>query len=254
MATNQLQPMSVGEILDAALNLMRSNFSVLIAIVVACQGVQAVLGVYVEQAGGAREHPLLYVVTQILTYIGYLLTTGATVYVVSESLLGRQPTFAQALAFARRKMGRIFFSGLAAGLVTVLAFLLLIIPGIVVACGFAVTVQAAVLEDLPDATSALGRSWDLTKGYKGKALTLGFVMFVLLFLVVLGLGLALGIVAAFIKFLTVPALIAVALLSLLIYPLMSCTFTLLYYDLRVRKEAFDLELLSQHLGALAAGG
>jgi len=28
-----------------------------------------------------------------------------------------------------------------------------------------------------------------------------------------------------------------------------CVFTLMYYDLRVRREAFDLELLSQHLSA-----
>jgi len=39
---------------------------------------------------------------------------------------------------------------------------------------------------------------------------------------------------------------------LFFYPFTSCVFTLFYYDLRVRKEAFDLELLSQHLGIAAA--
>jgi len=35
--------------------------------------------------------------------------------------------------------------------------------------------------------------------------------------------------------------------SLLIYPVISCVFTVFYYDLRVRKEGFDLEMLSQAL-------
>ena len=38
-----------------------------------------------------------------------------------------------------------------------------------------------------------------------------------------------------------------ACVSLLIYPLISCVFTLFYYDLRVRKEGFDLEMLSHQL-------
>jgi len=39
-----------------------------------------------------------------------------------------------------------------------------------------------------------------------------------------------------------------ACVSLLIYPVISCVFTVFYYDLRVRKEGFDLEMLSRQLG------
>ena len=42
-----------------------------------------------------------------------------------------------------------------------------------------------------------------------------------------------------------------AVVSLAIYPVLSCVFTLFYYDLRVRKEAFDLEMLGRQLGAIA---
>jgi len=47
-------------------------------------------------------------------------------------------------------------------------------------------------------------------------------------------------------------MIGFALVFLFLYPFTSCVFTLFYYDLRVRKEAFDLELLSRHLGIAAA--
>jgi len=38
-----------------------------------------------------------------------------------------------------------------------------------------------------------------------------------------------------------------ALLSSLIWPLFYCVLTVAYYDLRVRKEAFDLEVLAAGL-------
>ena len=40
-----------------------------------------------------------------------------------------------------------------------------------------------------------------------------------------------------------------AALPILLTPLFSCVLTLLYYDLRVRREAFDLEVLNEQLGA-----
>ena len=40
-----------------------------------------------------------------------------------------------------------------------------------------------------------------------------------------------------------------AALPVVLTPLFSCVLTLLYYDLRVRREAFDLEVLSEQLGA-----
>ena len=43
-----------------------------------------------------------------------------------------------------------------------------------------------------------------------------------------------------------------AFVSLFVYPVISCVFTLFYYDLRVRKEGFDLEILAKQLG-LGAG-
>ena len=48
-----------------------------------------------------------------------------------------------------------------------------------------------------------------------------------------------------------------ALLIIPIYPLLAVVSTLLYYDLRIRKEGFDLEVMSRELGApagTAAGG
>jgi hypothetical protein len=41
--------------------------------------------------------------------------------------------------------------------------------------------------------------------------------------------------------------VILALVPIVLTPLLSCVFTLLYYDLRIRREGFDLQILSQHL-------
>src|SRR5574341_912934 len=245
MATYQMRPMSIGEILDGSFNMLRQHFGLFFSLSVVCLGVPTAISFYINFAGGGVEHLGLQLFNTLLQALGYLLLSGASVWVVSEAYLGRAPTLGSALSFATGKMGAVFVSGLAAGIVTFLACLLLIIPGIIVACGYAVTVQAAVLEELASSTDALGRSWALTKGFKGKAFLLWLVMFVLLFVVFVGLAFMVGVATALLKVLVVPAMILFALIILMIYPFTSCVLTLFYYDLRVRKEAFDLELLDR---------
>ena len=40
-----------------------------------------------------------------------------------------------------------------------------------------------------------------------------------------------------------------SLLGIVLAPILPCALTLLYYDLRVRREAFDIQVLSEQLGA-----
>jgi len=112
----------------------------------------------------------------------------------------------------------------------------------------AVAAQVAALEPLRSSTDALRRSWTLTQGFKGKALALWIVSFALILAVIAGLSFLGGIVAGLVGGLDVAVSVLLALVSLLIYPLIACVFTLFYYDLRVRKEGFDLEVLSGQLG------
>jgi hypothetical protein len=39
-----------------------------------------------------------------------------------------------------------------------------------------------------------------------------------------------------------------SLIGIVLAPILPCVLTLLYYDLRVRREAFDLQILSEQLG------
>ena len=251
MATTQLRPMSMGEILDASFALLRHHAGVFFGIALVCQGVPTALSLFVQFGGGPARYFWLTALGQILSMIGYLLVTGASIRVVSQGYLGQDPGMAEALNFAFGKLGRTLSAGLSDGILAFLATLLLIIPGIVVACGLAVAVQAAVLEPLSSGSDGVGRSWKLTKGFKGKAFGLYAIVIVLFFLFIFGFGVVAAIAAALFRPLIVPAVVGMGLVFLFLYPFTSCVFTLFYYDLRVRKEAFDLELLSQNLGIAA---
>ena len=251
MATTRLRPMSMGEILDASFALLRHHAGVFFGIAIVCQGVPTALGLFVQFAGGATQHFGLWALGQVLSMVGYLLVSAASIRVVSQAYLGHDPGMAEALNFAFGKLGRTLSAGLAATILAALATLLFIIPGIVVACGLAVAVQAAVLEPLSSGLDGVGRSWRLTKGFKWRAFGLFCVVFVLFLLFLLGFGLLAGIAAFLFRALLVPAVVGLGLVSLFLYPFTSCVLTLFYYDLRVRKEAFDLDLLSQQLGIAA---
>jgi hypothetical protein len=276
MATYELRAMSVGEILDGAFTLLGRHFGKLLTVAIICLAIPLALGVYVESAGGVLLRPGLWLLSQLLSVLGYLLVSGATVWIVAEAYLGRPASAVDALRFAAGKMWPIFVVFLGTTIVLVLslvpmvlaiwgsfmafgagggpAFLIGLLLGlalcalpIIVMAGLAVVVQAVVLEKLPSSVSALGRSWTLTAGHRGKVVLLWLVIGALFGAVVMGIGLIVGLPGqpgggA------VAASALVSLLTLLLYPLSSCVFTLLYYDLRVRKEAFDLELLSQQVG------
>jgi hypothetical protein len=248
MATTRLRPMSMGEILDASFALLRHHAGVFFGIAIVCQGIPTALNLYVRFAGGPSQHFGLAALGQLLSMFGYLLVSGASIHVVSEAYLEHDPSMGEALSFAFAKLGRTLIAGLSAGILVILAALLFIIPGIVVACGLCVTVQAAVLEPLNSGSDGVGRSWSLTKGFKGKAFGLFCVSTVLFFLFLIGFGIVGAIAAAVFRPLLIPAVIGLGLISLFVYPFTSCVFTLFYYDLRVRKEAFDLEVLSRNLG------
>jgi hypothetical protein len=279
MATYQLRPMSVGEILDGALHHLRSHFGTLFTIALLCLAVPSVIEVYLLNAFGQMAflaRPILFGSALLLEVIGFVLATGAVVRVVSDAHLGRSTTVGQALGFSARKLGAILVAGLSVSLILGItmapvgwAFFnagvrAMVMPGpevliyfgiglvaaiipVTVATGFAVVLQAVVLEKLPSPLSALGRSWSLTRGHRLRIFVLLAVVGVLLGLLEAGTAMIANALQTLGTTVGVAALAVLRLFRIIVFPLTSCVLTLVYYDLRVRKEAFDLEHLNQQI-------
>jgi hypothetical protein len=122
---------------------------------------------------------------------------------------------------------------------------------------WSVAIPALMVED-KKGTKALGRSFGLVEGRWGATfavLIVGIIFIALLEFLVSLVGEGLGSLAEDQTALFV-ALVSVinGIGTLISAPFQAAIVTVIYYDLRVRKEAFDVELLTQQLEAPAIGG
>jgi hypothetical protein len=242
----------VGEILDVSFGLYRRHFSPLAIIALVCTGIPVLMNLYVEAAGGMLANLGLtaayYVVFMALSAIA----TAATVFVVSDSYLGRPPEARDALKRAAPLLVRLLACSLLTAIVVGLGFLLFLLPGIVLLCGLLVAFPALVLEPDVTAMGALSRSWALTRGSRWRMFGLLVTLFILMYVPIVGLGAiaALLLPRAYVGGGLTSELVVLAVIGvvqLLLYPLLYCVLTVAYYDLRIRKEGFDLEILASTL-------
>lgn len=241
MAGYELRAMSIGEIIDGSVTIYRRHFGILITIAVICVGLPALINIYVGLAGGPLLHPGLWFLSGVLGIVGGLISGGATVYAISQLYMGQTPTVDQALRRALARFGKLLLAGFFKYAIIGFGMVLLFVPGVIAMCGLAVVVQAVVIENPPSAVAALSRSWNLTRGYKGKAFVLGIAVFIVLWIPIVAAAAMAGLVGA--AGVWIDALAQI--LSFVLFPVLAAAFTLFYYDLRVRQEAFDLELLTQ---------
>ena len=260
MAPPVLRPLSAGEILDVSFTLYRRHFGALATVALVCTGVPLVLRLFLEAAGGFFANLPLALVYMIVLVVLNLIASAATVFIVSESYLGRPIAAREALRRATPYIGRVLVCSLLMTLAVLLGFMLLIIPGIVLIVGLVLAVPAVVLEPGLSASGALSRSWALTRGSRWRMFGLGLTLLVLLYVPVLaisgvlamvlpgGLGVGAGAMGFASSVMGAVVGLAIAgLVQIFIYPLFYCVLTVTYYDLRVRKEGFDLELLASQL-------
>ena len=226
-----------------------------------------------------QEHPLGVVLVSlamgVLYTIASLLLTAGSIRIISDSYLGRTPRLGDALALGASRIwplflvavGKTLLVGVICAVGVALIVLIAALGGVVgvllavvgtgflvwfivfVAAGYGVTTPVVVLEDLSSSFDAFGRSWDLTRGLWRKVLGVAAVAWLVSQFLP---SMVVGVLSAALT-LSAPGLIplTVALTSfvgILLAPILPCAMTLLYYDLRVRREAFDLQVLSQQLG------
>ncbi len=252
--TFRLRPLGVGDLLDETVRLYRRHFALFVGIA-ACVFIPAGLVGFVQQLallGG--QTPVMVGLFSLLPApvlgLANLAMSLAMIYAVSELYLGRNPTIGRAYSGGFRRFGGALGLSLLAGLA--LGLLAITILGIPVAVYFgvcwSVALPALLLEGV-GIRRAMGRSRGLVKGgwwrVLGIVILIGIIQFVIQWFFSF-LGTLLGIFAS--GDLTVYAAastIAGTIGQIAGSPILYCGLVLLYYDLRIRKEGFDLELLAQ---------
>jgi hypothetical protein len=263
-------PLSVSELLDRMFSIYRRHFLVLVGASALPFLVMVIMGVFfgvgllaltrgdvlsVFTSGAAVFGIVLLVVAYLLaTAVSWMAVTSA----VWEVQMGRTPTVRGAYKAAWEKFGTSVLAGFLFGLVVGVGFLLLVVPGIMFELGFCLIGPLMLVEACP-ATAALSRSWDLTRGYRGKIFLIAIICILIAAVMSSACQLPFQAVSGFVYhgdpgpvWFIVLSTLASLLGSILPAPLQTAALCLVYYDARVRKEGFDLQRLIEELPALSS--
>jgi hypothetical protein len=283
MTTFDLRPLSLGEILDRTFTIYRGSFLLFIGI----SAIPRILVLILNLAqvfvlvpmgipmGGVGQHPpgspeallkglgALMIIGTLGFVVGLLvvlLTQGATIVAVSEIYLGCSITIAESFRKVRGDLGTLLGLLILNVLAVIAGFIFFIFPGIYIGCRLLVSVPAALSENIGP-VEALERSFALTKDNAGRA------FLILLLYVALSMGAGLLFAAPFqigvmlsknspgmMTFWLAMTQVGAFIASVLVIPVVTIASAVFYYDLRVRKEAFDLQLLMSPQGIVPAGG
>ena len=110
----------------------------------------------------------------------WLLSSGMVVVMARSALGGREPALGDALAAVARRLGAVAVAASLVGLIVMIGFLFLVIPGIVAAVFLMFTLPAVLLDGL-GAVDGMRRSAALVRAHVGPVV--GFVVGCLLVLV-----------------------------------------------------------------------
>jgi hypothetical protein len=189
------------------------------------------------------------------------ISIGAVYRAVTDVALGRPATIGSVLRETLARylpllglvgLGILIFIGWI--IAEIIGFVLLVLPGLAVFCAavylavrWTLTVVAMMAEDIGP-IRGLGRSWNLVSGSWWRTFGILLIVGILQTIISYGLVILFSLIAALVTtgdFQLAVAQVGGTLLSALVSPIPTIAITLLYFDLRVRKEGLDLDQLAQ---------
>jgi hypothetical protein len=256
-----LRPLSIPELFDEIFSLYRNNFVLFAGIVGLITLPLTILTVLIlrpafDPSTTAVTTETLQTVLQssvLLIFIAWLvggIQVAALTKAVSERYLGHQINIFGAYQFALARYLPFFGTLFLVGLVTLLGFFLLIVPGIIAIFWFALVYPVFVVEG-ETFGRAMGRSRELAKHNWFKILLIFILGGGLNWLSQLGAesitGMIMGADPTGTYLLVLVFLQTV--FAMLIQPIGLIGFVVLYFDIRVRDEGYDLEMLARDMGS-----
>ncbi len=267
-----LRPLGVGEVLDVALKLVWQNAGTFVRIVlVVVVPLQIVISLLFA-SGTSEIHTTrftlagqtfsetrvdnsgaliaAFAIAGVLTVLMLPLASGACYRAVAAAYLGEPVSWRASLGYCFRRLHSVLWLLFLNALVVLIGSLFCVIPGIYLAVAFAVALPV-LLDEGTKGRRALGRSRQLVRGYWWR--TIGVIVLGYLLTSILTWGLGIGLQAAVHEPLdstggVIVNVVVSAVSRVITTPFAAAFVTVLYFDLRVRKEAFDLQLLAGRVG------
>src|SRR5215467_10751786 len=242
-----LRPRSATEIVDAALQVFRRD---------PVQFILATAAVYVPwlvlrlvfDLGVSPTLPTFRQAAGIIAVavVAYALVGGVVTVIASDVYLGAPADAMRAVRVAVARLAPLLVTGMVTMVLIGMGFVLFLLPALYPIARYFAVQQAVVLENA-GAGAALARSSHLSLGVKRHILGTLFLVLLITIAISWGAALLLGFVQS--RVVTNVLLTAV---HIVVYPFLGIAETLLYYDIRIRKEGFDVEYLAMTSPPVAA--
>jgi Membrane domain of glycerophosphoryl diester phosphodiesterase len=265
----RLRPLSLGEILDVSIKICvahwRTLLKAVLIVVVPVQIVSTILTAdyTVSSVDFSSSKTSEQTIDELNQYLGglaissllqlcaVLLATAACFRAIAQAYLGETTDWRSSLSFALHLTPSLLLLTVLYVLGVVLGTAFFIAPGIWLYVAWAFAMPVLLVEGLRG-RNALRRSFELVKGRWWRTfgvIAVGFILAGIISTVVQGAFL-IGIVVGadndvlVLVLTTIAGIVGLAVST----PFQAALLTVLYFDLRVRKEGFDLELLAEGIG------
>jgi hypothetical protein len=266
----ELRARGIGEILDAAVVLYRARFGKLIAVaawvIIPAQVLSTLvllsaqpdgfeLGITgtpspVYDGGDAAVQFGAWVVLLVLGIVSSAFVTAACARIVADAYVDHTETAGDAIRLVGRRLLPIIGLAVILFVAQVAGFFACFVGAVLPLTFFAVAIPVLVIEGT-GVFRALGRSIELTKSKFWHVLGLVLAAQLLTFVLQAGLSALLGLGLAsdntFVLVMTQGAVNTVS--AMITTPFVAAATLALYFDLRVRVEGFDIQLLMQRVDA-----
>ena len=275
-ARPRLRPLSLGEILDVSIKICLRNWRTLMkAVLVVLVPVMVVSSILTadytvssldfstdfgtdttktpeETLDELNQYLGGLAIGTVLQLLAVMLASAACFRAIAQAYLGDTPDWRGSLSYAWHRAPSLLLISLLYGLAVMGGFFLLIVGAVWLYIALAFATPVLLVEGVRG-RKALSRSYRLVQGRWWRTfgvLVVGFVLASIISGILQGIFLA-GIFVQNDNDLLVVVLngLATTVGLVIATPFQAALLTVVYFDLRVRKEGFDLELLAREIGA-----
>jgi len=261
-----LRPLGVGETLDVAIKLYRRNattlWTIVALVVIPLQILDVIIrrvslpsdvflsnGTLYSFSGQGTGSVIVVVLASFLVAVATYIATGAVFEALISAYLGRPTTWRSSLAHAQTRAASLIWLAVLTTVFVMIGFILLVLPGIWLLVAISVAVPALMFEGV-GGFAAMKRSMELVDGRWWATLGRLLAAYVLLFAVLFGITALGSAIASGVTLHNVTLFVALGgllnvIATILIAPFVAAVLTVIYIDLRVRKEALDIELVAR---------
>jgi Membrane domain of glycerophosphoryl diester phosphodiesterase len=227
----------IGPIFTRSWSIYAANF-LMFTLVAVVAGLPNQLGGDFESGAGAARSVIAFIISVILYFVGQ----AVILYGAFQAMRGRDVMIGDAIGRAFSRFLSLLGISILVGFGVAIGFMLLVVPGIILALRWAVAVPACVVENKGPLES-MRRSAELTKGHRWKIFGIWVLLAIVAIIILIIVGVLAGLAAVVAQGLgrvliaAVISLILTAIVTAYSYVLN----TVIYHDLRTVKEGVGTE-------------